>query len=70
MVKRNTKRFLVFWVLFIFLLIGFVENVQAYVGPGAGFAFLSSFLSLLIVFALAVIYLSGGWDESLAKFTE
>ena len=57
MIKRDIRRFLVSLVFFIFILIGSIGNVEAYIGPGAGFAFLSSFLSLFIAFALALIYL-------------
>jgi hypothetical protein len=32
-------------------------SVQAYVGPGAGFAFVSSFLTLLAGFLLGIFYL-------------
>jgi predicted AlkP superfamily phosphohydrolase/phosphomutase len=39
------------------LLLSFVLPLQAYVGPGAGFAFLSSFLVLVGVFFLAVLSL-------------
>ena len=38
----------------IFLLALVVGNAEAYVGPGAGFAFLSSFLVLFVTFFLAV----------------
>ncbi len=33
------------------------ESALAYIGPGAGFAFLSSFLVLILTFALAIFYL-------------
>jgi len=33
------------------------DQAQAYIGPGAGFAFLSSFLALFVAFALALFYL-------------
>ncbi|HYK91847.1 MAG TPA: alkaline phosphatase family protein [Acidobacteriota bacterium] len=39
------------------LLLSFPSPVEAYVGPGAGFAFLSSFLVLIGVFFLAVLSL-------------
>lgn len=34
-----------------------LETAHAYIGPGAGFAFLSSFLILFVTFALAIFYL-------------
>lgn len=40
--------------LFFLLLLGFSLPLYAYVGPGAGFAFLSSFLVLFLTFFLAV----------------
>jgi predicted AlkP superfamily phosphohydrolase/phosphomutase len=52
---RNIRRSFLFF--FIFLLIGSVKSAQAYIGPGAGFAFLSSFFFLFIAFALAIFYL-------------
>jgi predicted AlkP superfamily phosphohydrolase/phosphomutase len=45
--KRKLK------ILFIFVLLG-VSPLSAYIGPGAGFAFLSSFLVLFLTFFLAV----------------
>ncbi len=54
---KNVRRFFVFLVCFVFLLISSVESAQAYIGPGAGFAFLSSFFFLFIAFALAIFYL-------------
>src|SRR5690606_22994265 len=33
----------------------FTEPAQAYVGPGAGFAFLGSFLAIFIAFASALV---------------
>ena len=59
------KRFLVALVLLGCLLISYAENAQAYIGPGAGFAFLSSFLFLFIAFTLAVFYLLS-WPFRLA----
>ncbi|MFW6160782.1 MAG: alkaline phosphatase family protein [Acidobacteriota bacterium] len=41
-------------VFFIFLIIFTSLPLQAYVGPGAGFAFLSSFLVLFLTFFLAI----------------
>ncbi len=46
--KKNRK------IFFLFLLLAISLPLQAYVGPGAGFAFLSSFLVLLLTFFLAV----------------
>ena len=51
------KRVFLVLVLSILLLLDSVENVWAYIGPGAGFAFLSSFLILFIAFALAIFYI-------------
>lgn len=36
---------------------GVTDSAYGYIGPGAGFAFLSSFLFLIISFALAIFYL-------------
>ena len=44
-------------VLFVVMLLGSADNVQAYIGPGAGFAFVSSFFVLFVSFALAIFYL-------------
>jgi len=44
-------------VFFSITYTGYVEPAFSYIGPGAGFAFLSSFLILLLTFALAVFYL-------------
>jgi predicted AlkP superfamily phosphohydrolase/phosphomutase len=54
---RNVTKF--FLVLFLskLILIGIGNSAQAYIGPGAGFAFLSSFLVLFLAFALAFFYL-------------
>jgi len=51
------RRVFLVLVLSILLLLDSVENVQAYIGPGAGFAFLSSFLIFFIAFALAIFYI-------------
>ena len=40
--------------LFVLLLAGLAAPLQAYVGPGAGFAFLSSFLVLFLTFFMAL----------------
>ena len=47
---RHTHRIL-FFILTVFLL---AAPSEAYVGPGAGFAFLSSFLVLFLTFFLAI----------------
>lgn len=54
--NNHIKRFLISFSLCTFLLVSSIKEVHAYIGPGAGFAFLSSFLALFIAFALAVIY--------------
>lgn len=53
----NTKRFLLSFTFFILSCFCIHGNAEAYIGPGAGFAFLSSFLVFFITFALAVFYL-------------
>ncbi|HWP93814.1 MAG TPA: alkaline phosphatase family protein [Thermodesulfobacteriota bacterium] len=45
------------FMFLVFMLINRPESAQAYIGPGAGFAFLSSFLILFVTFALAFFYL-------------
>ena len=52
--KRRTVLFLVTLALQV---LGFVEPAHAYIGPGAGFAFLSSFFIFVVTFVLAVFYL-------------
>ncbi|MBN1465050.1 alkaline phosphatase family protein, partial [candidate division KSB1 bacterium] len=52
--KRPTPRralFYAFWM--VFLLFVLASPAQAYIGPGAGFAFISSLLTLVISFLLA-----------------
>lgn len=52
---RNNPRFIRHKPSFLFLLFFLcIVPLQAYVGPGAGFAFLSSFLVLFITFILAL----------------
>ncbi len=51
---RGKKFF--YLLFFITLLLSFADNVEAYIGPGAGFAFISSFFILFITFVLAVFY--------------
>ena len=59
------RRFLITFVVCECLLIVCLEHAQAYIGPGAGFAFLSSFFVLFIAFALAIFYLFS-WPLRLA----
>ena len=54
---RNRKPFFVAGVLSVVMLFGAAEYAHAYIGPGAGFAFVSSFFILFISFALAIFYL-------------
>ena len=49
-------RKLFFFTIF-FLGLSFVASAEAYIGPGAGFAFLSSFLVLAISFVMAIFSL-------------
>ncbi len=51
--RKNNFFYLLF---FITLLLSFADNVEAYIGPGAGFAFISSFFILFITFVLAIFY--------------
>ena len=44
-------------LVLIALFVSFAGNADAYIGPGAGFAFLSSFFILFITFALAVFFI-------------
>lgn len=54
---NRLNRILLALVLFFCIYAAQTEPAQSYIGPGAGFAFLSSFLILLLTFALAVFYL-------------
>ncbi len=54
--KKHEKYFLVAWFFLSFCLI-LPHAAQAYIGPGAGFAFLTSFLVLFITFITAFFYL-------------
>jgi len=45
----------IFLTLFLSFLLGSTETAQAYIGPGAGFAFISSFFILLISILLAIM---------------
>ncbi len=51
-----SKKLFVNLLFFITLLLGFADNVEAYIGPGSGFAFISSFFILFITFVLAIFY--------------
>lgn len=61
--KRHLRRTFFFKTVLIKLLlisilyISIPDTAEAYIGPGAGFAFLSSFLILFVTFALAMFYL-------------
>jgi len=52
MTKKIIKNQKTFFLAFLFLFL--VLPLEAYIGPGAGFAFLSSFLVILLTFFLAV----------------
>jgi len=54
---KHIKRLMVFLMFFVFAFISPEGSAQAYIGPGAGFAFLSSFLVFIAAFALALFYL-------------
>jgi len=56
-ITRKAKVPIAILAFFILLYDINVENVHAYIGPGAGFAFLSSFFILFIAFALAIFYI-------------
>src|SRR3990172_5507275 len=47
----NKKILIIFFVLNFYFI--YPENIYAYIGPGAGFAFLTSFAALFITFLLA-----------------
>jgi len=47
--------FVIFLTLLVSLLLSSIEPAQAYIGPGAGFAFISSFFILLISILLAIM---------------
>ncbi len=44
-------------LFFVFVFISSVDIANAYIGPGAGFAFISSFFILFVTFVLAIFYL-------------
>ena len=50
----KTKIKIFFITLFFIYFLALASPLDAYVGPGAGFAFLSSFLVLFLTFILAV----------------
>ena len=54
---KNLKKLALIFVLLLILYPAAAERAYGYIGPGAGFAFLSSFLVLIVTFALAVFYL-------------
>ena len=56
-VMKKLKEFILLFVFSILLLMNSVDSAEAYIGPGAGFAFLSSFLTFLIAFAIAIFRL-------------
>lgn len=49
------KKLFIILTLSLFLMLFGIENAQAYIGPGAGFAFVSSFFILLISVLLAIM---------------
>src|SRR3990167_1338837 len=49
--------YLLFFLSVLFTSLIFIPTVEAYIGPGAGFAFLSSFLVLAVSFLLAIFSL-------------
>ncbi|GJM15469.1 MAG: hypothetical protein DHS20C13_07960 [Thermodesulfobacteriota bacterium] len=51
------KRILIKIFFFGIVFINLLDTAHAYIGPGAGFAFLSSFFILFVTFALAIFYL-------------
>jgi predicted AlkP superfamily phosphohydrolase/phosphomutase len=55
--EKRIKKIMILFAVAIFLLLHPIGNAHAYIGPGAGFAFVSSFLILLLGFLLAVFYL-------------
>ncbi len=49
------KKIVILLTLSVLLMLSGVEDVQAYIGPGAGFAFISSFFILLVSVLLAIM---------------
>lgn len=54
---NNLKKLGVILVFLILLYPAAADRAYGYIGPGAGFAFLSSFLVLILTFVLAIFYL-------------
>ena len=57
MVRLMRKKNFFYLLFFITLLLSFADNVEAYIGPGAGFAFISSFFILFIKITVSRIML-------------
>jgi predicted AlkP superfamily phosphohydrolase/phosphomutase len=55
MIANILKKFFLFSIFIVLVLINNTESAYAYIGPGAGFAFVSSFFILLITFFLALL---------------
>ncbi|KKL55245.1 hypothetical protein LCGC14_2257360, partial [marine sediment metagenome] len=55
MITKILKRFFVLLAFIALVLISTTESAYAYIGPGAGFAFVSSFFILLITIFLALL---------------
>jgi len=55
MITKILKRFFVLLIFIALVLINTTESAYAYIGPGAGFAFVSSFFILLITIFLALL---------------
>ncbi|HWP45783.1 MAG TPA: alkaline phosphatase family protein [Candidatus Limnocylindrales bacterium] len=55
--NKMMKKSLIIFYLFIVALLGLPSIASAYIGPGAGFAFFSSFFILLATFLLALLAL-------------
>jgi predicted AlkP superfamily phosphohydrolase/phosphomutase len=64
--RKYEKYFLLAWLFLSFCLI-LPYPAQAYIGPGAGFAFLTSFLVLFITFLSALFYLISAPFRSLFR---
>ena len=55
MIANISKKFFLFSIFIALVLINNTESAYAYIGPGAGFAFVSSFFILLVTFFLALL---------------
>jgi len=55
MEKKNTERKIIILSLALFFYFIYPKTLHAYIGPGAGFAFLTSFATLFVTFLLAFI---------------